>query len=1565
MANTRRVFVQGRMDKDSDERTLIDGVFRHGENINVVNSEGSNVGTVQNSYSNKKLTDFDFGSNAKCVLGYADETRDMLYWFIVSSTGCYLMEWDNQNEVLTPVLQDTRAVGSRVLDLNPDKLITGIGKIINDNIEDDLLLWTDDNMQPCCINIERAKSYAVNGFVEEDIFLIKKPPRYAPTTTPTYSNEPSNNIEEKFLTFSYRYKFPDGEYSALSSYTNYQFFPKPFNLDYQTLENLGMVNAFNAVRIGFDTGESQVVGIEVFVKASNSNNLYRIGDFDKEKEGWGDSQIKTVTFSNNKLYSVLPTKELYRAFDNVPRKAKALTLINNRPVFGNYLEGYDIKDENGNKIKLNYEVSYDTITTEGTDLEFDNTDTSLVVTIPSNLPLKKDYKLSFDLSMESTFDGLYVATTDFILPQDFADAVQLSQNADFLYFIKYVLTLAFTQGYTIDVPDDYSLDPTTPYVAFDITGATATTITISGIIMNYRIDNTPLDDADNDFTDAPIEFSFSDTTNITYFPTDSVSSCKTNRDYEVGIVYLDKFNRATTVLTTFNDTVYIPQEYSINKNSLLVDINHKAPYWADRYKLVVKVLPANYQTLYVSQFYEDDEYRWVKLEGENKDKVKEGDVLILKRDRYDSIKNLVKTKVLEIKEQPTNFLATNLAADGSIIIERPGRYMKIKPNGFSMDYSNNEFLSSTTIFQDDGLNDRPYNVIPLFTKEDPVGTFTDLQIKPGYVITIIFDSFRSGQPSGKYVGEFVVQKFYDNFYLWYLENFANVPKIADGGNVYQNVTITRAVPIPNWSGTPDLPIAVADPGFLYMVVEGLYAGNGQTKAGYLNTYISIRTIDGTFIFETEPKQAENVTFYETEQTFDIVDYEHQGNLANQDLTAATPAKIKLDFFNCYAQGNGAESYQVKDSALKDYLNIDLRPSATAMEEYREVRRFADLTYGEIYNESSNINGLNEFNISTGNFKLLDKDYGSIQKLHSRDNDILILQEEKASKVLFERNALFNADGSTNVSAMSNVLGTQVTYLGENGIGKNPEGFAVNDYQIYYPNPNRGTYQRLSMDGTTEINDGMKDYFRDMFRDKPFGKKLGAYDPYFRQYVIFADEEPDRMYEANCGNTLYKANQTEPFTYTLYLNELTGDIVLNYDITDGEVTISAVHDGTTTTQTGLTGTGNVTITRDNISADTVVITITPTVEPATYQISNVCPLGLAMKIVTLVVGDVGDLTKSIVNRFRWNSGNFYEENETFLTQPVVRFEEETGIEGVGKFPASGSTVNIQSLKDAAATADFLTDECNKLGYLVSSTVYVEADYQDILDNATYVSITTSTQGVSTIINSGNFMFSRASVNDILYLVYDYTDKKPELVNDTAIVNQGEAIIVSVLSNDTIAGTPVVTITTDPIHGTAVVNVDNTITYTNDGDDFATDSLVYHVDNGLCTAEATLDITLVDVDAYCVEWTAINEGDIKMSLDGTIDFTNLLAGRTIHVASTGTVTGYIIDGTPVSCSIPLTFDSTSGTFSDDGLSVVTGKVLTQITIHADIIFNDASELTVDSVTSAMEFPDASTATYNDCV
>src|SRR5690606_24636561 len=145
----------------------------------------------------------------------------------------------------------------------------------------------------------------------------------------------------------------------------------------------------------------------------------------------------------------------------------------------------------------------------------------------------------------------------------------------------------------------------------------ATTIVLSPITLNFVQGAVPV----------PIAFFFSTDTTVLYSLLETFSSLKTNRDLEVGFVYQDLWTRKSTVLASVNNTLYVPQKFSINQNRILVDINHPPPYWADTYKLVVKTNPLQYYTIFVNLFYRDGLYRWIKLEGSNRDKVKEGDVL--------------------------------------------------------------------------------------------------------------------------------------------------------------------------------------------------------------------------------------------------------------------------------------------------------------------------------------------------------------------------------------------------------------------------------------------------------------------------------------------------------------------------------------------------------------------------------------------------------------------------------------------------------------------------------------------------------------------------------------------------------------------------------------------------------------------------------------------------------------------------------------------------------------------------------------------------------------------------
>jgi hypothetical protein len=53
----------------------------------------------------------------------------------------------------------------------------------------------------------------------------------------------------------------------------------------------------------------------------------------------------------------------------------------------------------------------------------------------------------------------------------------------------------------------------------------------------------------------------------------------------------------------------------------------------------------------------------------------------------------------------------------------------------------------------------------------------------------------------------------------------------------------------------------------------------------------------------------------------------------------------------------------------------------------------------VFNDETNVNKLNEFNLGLLNFKPLEDDFGPVMKLDGRQTDILVLQEDKISYVL--------------------------------------------------------------------------------------------------------------------------------------------------------------------------------------------------------------------------------------------------------------------------------------------------------------------------------------------------------------------------------------------------------------------------------------------------------------------------------------------------------------------------------------------------------------------------------------
>ena len=189
--------------------------------------------------------------------------------------------------------------------------------------------------------------------------------------------------------------------------------------------------------------------------------------------------------------------------------------------------------------------------------------------------------------------------------------------------------------------------------------------------------------------------------------------------------------------------------------------------------------------------------------------------------------------------------------------------------------------------------------------------------------------------------------------------------------------------------------------------------------------------------------------------------------------------IRPPWFNCYSFGNGVESNRIRDDFNEVIIDKGPKASAPISTSYKEERRKNGLIFSGIFNSKTGINNLNQFITYDDITKDLNPIYGSIQKLHSRDTDIITLCEEKCLKVLANKNALYNADGNINMIATSNVLGQAVAYAGDYGIGKNPESFASASFRMYFADKSKGSILRLSQDGLTPISKaGMNDWFTD-------------------------------------------------------------------------------------------------------------------------------------------------------------------------------------------------------------------------------------------------------------------------------------------------------------------------------------------------------------------------------------------------------------------------------------------------------------------------------------------------------
>ena len=354
-----RTFTKGIMNKDLDERLIPPGIYRDGQNIGVSTSEDSNVGSIENMLGNTQVGgDLSYlSASAKTIGAIANPSSEEFYWFVTDTNFDYIIRYNEPSNSSAVILKDTKG---RVLKFDSEHVITGI------NIIGDLLFWTDNLNPPRRVNILRY--YELDDFTEDDISVIVKPPLNPPSillqdtdelnvTVPSLLDNVVNNISDKYIRFAFRWRYENNEFSALSPFSSTAFRPTDFSMNYAEGVFTSMTNGFNQVQVALTTGDSQVKDIQLLYFDEFTGSVYIVETFNKEKNNWADNTTENVLFNNNKIFAILSTDEVTRLFDNVPRKAKSQEIIGSRLIYGNYVQGYDLKDEWGEDLAIDFTLS--------------------------------------------------------------------------------------------------------------------------------------------------------------------------------------------------------------------------------------------------------------------------------------------------------------------------------------------------------------------------------------------------------------------------------------------------------------------------------------------------------------------------------------------------------------------------------------------------------------------------------------------------------------------------------------------------------------------------------------------------------------------------------------------------------------------------------------------------------------------------------------------------------------------------------------------------------------------------------------------------------------------------------------------------------------------------------------------------------------------------------------------------------------------------------------------------------------------------------------------------------
>lgn len=396
MAEIKNSFLGAKMNKDIDDRILPSNEYRNAVNLQVNKSENSDVGSLQTVLGNGFVLDFNLetsSENLTCIGNLVDTANNRVFLFLTNNDQTNYSPTSKNFIISYNVSTNDYNILVQGSFLNFSKK----NPVIGINILEDLLFWTDNRNQPRKISISKAINLPSYYNIEDQISVAKINPVYAielfrelpltgeaettmydvtsenlpdgvpnPYYDPNYIGDPSY-LEDKFVRFSYRFKFDQNEYSIFAPFTQIAYIPKQDGYFLYTpdpdplvqeplLDDETAAYRSSVVSFMYNKVNNIFLIIKLPCQADELYSKYKITDIEilyKESDGLavqvvdvisssdivaqvGSGDTYAYNYQSKKPFKVLPESDIIRVYDKTPVKALSQEIIGNRVVYGNY-----------------------------------------------------------------------------------------------------------------------------------------------------------------------------------------------------------------------------------------------------------------------------------------------------------------------------------------------------------------------------------------------------------------------------------------------------------------------------------------------------------------------------------------------------------------------------------------------------------------------------------------------------------------------------------------------------------------------------------------------------------------------------------------------------------------------------------------------------------------------------------------------------------------------------------------------------------------------------------------------------------------------------------------------------------------------------------------------------------------------------------------------------------------------------------------------------------------------------------------------------------------------------